>query len=49
MGIDTFSRTTILGTLLFAMLMDDREVGEVLIRKSLAHEEDLAHEPVRVR
>jgi len=49
MGIDTFSRTTILGTLLHAMLQDDREVGEVLIRKSLAHEEDLAHEPVKAR
>ncbi len=44
-GIDTFSRTTILGTLLFAMLMEDREVGEVLIKKSLEHEKDLAHEP----
>ena len=49
MGIDTFSRTTILGTLLHAMLHDDREVGEVLIRKSLAHEEDLVHEPVKAR
>src|SRR5438309_936359 len=49
MGIDTFSRTTILGTLLHAMLQDDREVGEVLIRKSLAHEEELAHEPVKAR
>lgn len=49
MGINTFSRTTILGTLLLAMLMDDREVGEVLLRKSLAHEEELAHEPVRAR
>jgi trk system potassium uptake protein TrkA len=49
MGIDTFSRTTILGTLLFATLMGDSEVGEVLIRKSLAHEEELAHERVTVR
>jgi trk/ktr system potassium uptake protein len=49
MGVNTFSRTTILGTLLLAMLMDDREVGEVLIRKSLAHEEELAHEPVKAR
>jgi trk system potassium uptake protein TrkA len=48
-GITTFSRTTILGTLLFAMLMEDREVGEVLWRKSLAHEADMTHEPVRVR
>jgi trk system potassium uptake protein TrkA len=49
MGIDTFSRTTILGTLLLGKLMDDREVGEVLLRKALAHEADLAHEPVRAR
>jgi trk system potassium uptake protein TrkA len=49
MGIDTFSRTTILGTLLFGKLMDDREVGEVLLRKALAHEADLVHEPVRAR
>jgi trk system potassium uptake protein TrkA len=49
MGIDTFSRTTILGTLLFAMLMDDREVGEVLIQKSLQHEDELAGEPVAVK
>ena len=49
MGIDTISRTSILGTLLFAMLMDDREVGEVLLRKALAHEEESAHEPVKVR
>ena len=46
-GIDTFSRTTILGTLLFAMLMEDREVGEVLIKKSLAHEADLVREPAK--
>jgi hypothetical protein len=49
MGINAFSRTTILGTLLLAMLMEDREVGEVLLRKALAHEEELAHEPVKVR
>ena len=49
MGINTFSRTTILGTLLLALLMEDREVGEVLLRKSLAHEEELAHEPVKAR
>jgi trk system potassium uptake protein len=46
MGINTFSRTTILGTLLLAMLMDDKEVGEVLVRKALEHEADLAREPV---
>ncbi|HEV8536695.1 MAG TPA: TrkA family potassium uptake protein [Candidatus Limnocylindria bacterium] len=49
MGIDTFSRTTILGTLLHAMLQDDKEVGEVLVRKALAHEADLVGEPVKVR
>jgi trk system potassium uptake protein len=49
MGIDTLSRTSVLGTLLFAMLMEDREVGEVLVRKALAHEAELAHEPVKAR
>jgi len=49
MGINTFSRTTILGTLLHAMLQDDREVGEVLVRKALAHEADMVHEPVKAR
>ena len=48
-GIDTISRTSILGTLLFAMLMEDREVGEVLVRKALAHEAEMAQEPVRSR
>lgn len=49
MGINTFSRTTILGTLLHAMLQDDKEVGEVLLRKALAHEADMIHEPVKAR
>ena len=49
MGINTFSRTTILGTLLHAMLQDDREVGEVLVRKALAHEAEMVHEPVKAR
>ena len=49
MGINTFSRTTILGTLLHAMLQEDREVGEVLMRKALAHEADMVHEPVKAR
>jgi Trk K+ transport system NAD-binding subunit len=49
MGINTFSRTTILGTLLHAMLQDDREVGEVLMRKALAHEADMVHEPAKAR
>src|SRR2546426_559871 len=47
MGIHTFSRTTILGTLLHAMPQGDREVGEVLVRKALAHEADMVHEPVK--
>lgn len=47
MGINTFSRTTILGTLLHAMLQEDREVGEVLMRKALAHEADMVLEPVK--
>ena len=33
-GISTVSRTTILGTLLEAMLMGDTEVGKVLLEKS---------------
>ncbi len=41
-GITTISRTTILGTLLHAMLADDPEVGEVLMLKTLAHEERLS-------
>jgi trk system potassium uptake protein TrkA len=49
MGINTFSRTTILGTLLHAMLQEDSEVGEVLMRKALAHEADMVQEPVKAR
>ena len=41
-GIATFSRTTILGTLLEAMLMGDTEVGKVLLEKAKAHEAALA-------
>jgi trk system potassium uptake protein TrkA len=41
-GISTFSRTTILGTLLDAMLKNDPEVGEVLVKKARAHEARLA-------
>lgn len=44
-GLTTVSRTTILGTLLHAMLMQDAEVGKVLIERSLAHEERLAQDP----
>lgn len=43
-GISTFSRTTILGTLLEAMLMGDAEVGKVLLEKSLRAEAKLAEE-----
>lgn len=41
-GIGTFSRTTILGTLLEAMLMGDSEVGKVLLEKSTKAEAELA-------
>ncbi|HET8569963.1 MAG TPA: TrkA family potassium uptake protein [Candidatus Limnocylindria bacterium] len=41
-GIQTFSRTTILGTLLEALLRGDTEVGEVLLQRSLAHERELS-------
>ena len=48
-GIQTFSRTTILGTLLHALLMEDGEVGEVLLRKALEHQEEMTHERVAAR
>jgi trk system potassium uptake protein TrkA len=41
-GIVTVSRTSILGTLLEAMLMGDPEVGKVLVEKARAHEAELA-------
>ncbi len=41
-GITTWSRTTILGTLLEAMLMGDPEVGKVLMEKALAHEDEMS-------
>ena len=41
-GISTFSRTSILATLLDAMLMGDPEVGKVLIERSKALEATLA-------
>lgn len=41
-GIATFSRTTILGTLLEAMLMGDPEVGTVLVERARGHEARLA-------
>ncbi len=41
-GITTVSRTTILALLLQAMLKDDREVGEVLLRRTLALERQMS-------
>ena len=41
-GITTLSRTTILGTLLHAMLFGESEVGKVLLERSLAHDRELA-------
>lgn len=41
-GIATFSRTSILGTLLEAMLMGDPEVGKVLVERARGHEARLA-------
>ncbi|HKW77707.1 MAG TPA: TrkA family potassium uptake protein [Candidatus Limnocylindria bacterium] len=43
-GIGTFSRTSILGTLLEAMLMGDPEVGKVLMEKARARETMLAEQ-----
>ena len=43
-GISTVSRTTILGTLLEAMLMGDAEVGKVLIERSKKAEAEMAGE-----
>ena len=41
-GIGTISRTSILGTLLEAMLTGDPEVGKVLVERAKAHEARLA-------
>ncbi|MGH2378856.1 MAG: potassium channel family protein [Candidatus Limnocylindria bacterium] len=41
-GIVTFSRTTILGLLVHAMLMNESEVGEVLLERTLETERALA-------
>lgn len=41
-GISTFSRTTILATLLEAMLKGDAEVGQVLLERATALEASLA-------
>jgi len=43
-GIVTVSRTSILGTLLEAMLMGDPEVGKVLVEKARAHEAEMAEQ-----
>ncbi|HUG06780.1 MAG: TrkA family potassium uptake protein [Chloroflexota bacterium] len=43
-GISTISRTTILGTLLEAMLMGDAEVGKILLEKSKQVEAEMAGE-----
>lgn len=47
-GIITFSRTTILGLLLHAMLNDETEVGEVLLQRTLEHERALAGDEAKV-
>ncbi len=43
-GIDTLSRTSILGTLLEAMIMDDPEVGKILVERARARETVLAEQ-----
>ena len=43
-GIVTVSRTSILGTLLEAMLMGDPEVGKILVEKARAHEAEMAEQ-----
>lgn len=43
-GLVTFSRTSILGTLLQGMLSEDPEVGKVLLQQALGHERRLAGE-----
>jgi trk system potassium uptake protein TrkA len=41
-GLITFSRTTILAVLLHAMLKEEREVGEVLLERTLHLEREMA-------
>lgn len=41
-GITTVSRTTIMGTLLEALLMSDTEIGKMLLEKSKAREARMA-------
>jgi trk system potassium uptake protein TrkA len=43
-GIQTFSRTTILAVLLRAMLNEEREVGEILMQRTLDLEKRMAGE-----
>ncbi len=41
-GIGTFSRTSILGTLLEAVLLNDTDVGKRLVERARKHESDMA-------
>lgn len=41
-GIGTFSRTSILGTLLEAMLVNDPEIGKMLVQKARERESEMA-------
>ncbi len=41
-GIGTFSRTSILGTLLEAMLMNDTDIGKRLLERARKREHELA-------
>ena len=48
-GLTTFSRTSILGVLLHAILLGEQEVGEILLERTLALERDRAQAEVRGR
>jgi trk system potassium uptake protein TrkA len=43
-GLYTFSRTTILGTLLHAVLSGDKTIGPNLMREAMKHDEELSAE-----
>lgn len=43
-GIYTWSRTTILGTLLHAILIGNQDLGPRLVAEAMRHEEELARE-----
>lgn len=43
-GIGTFSRTSILGTLLEAVLLNDPEIGKMLVQKARARESEMAQQ-----